>query len=367
MLEGVAHRGADLVDAAVADGVTVDVLRVDGGMTDNPTFVQALADATGRVIEVARLTEATTLGAAYLAGLATGMWSSLDEIADAWRPRVTVEPGRRLDRAAVGGRGDACRRMDTRPVRARLLELLCSPPANKAGRRSFGKESARVELEPPVAGENRRSLAKRLLGIGLGGAAVAIVPQLAGRAGATTPPGTGDVAGSTPTTVAVTTTTAPKRPTPEDVERLVPAQQVEISAYRLYLASRELNYTDEQRTVLDVIGQSHLSYAQALSGFLGREASNDADEALVAERLGAVHRATSTPPCRPPTTSSRRSSARTSSRSARSRGTDAVNLLSSIVTVEGRNGTVLADLMGETDFAVLLVDNEADAIETAKG
>ena len=33
-----------------------------------------------------------------LAGLATGMWSSLDEIADAWRPRVTVEPGRRLDR-----------------------------------------------------------------------------------------------------------------------------------------------------------------------------------------------------------------------------------------------------------------------------
>jgi len=98
VLEGVAHRGADLVDAALADGVTVDVLRVDGGMTDNPTFVQALADATGRVIEVARLTEATTLGAAYLAGLATGMWSSLDEIADAWRPRVTVEPGRRLDR-----------------------------------------------------------------------------------------------------------------------------------------------------------------------------------------------------------------------------------------------------------------------------
>src|SRR3954451_10210681 len=80
VLEGVAHRGADLVDAAVADGVTVDALRVDGGMTDNPTFVQALADATGRVVEVARLTEATTLGAAYLAGLATGMWTSFDEI-----------------------------------------------------------------------------------------------------------------------------------------------------------------------------------------------------------------------------------------------------------------------------------------------
>ena len=99
VLEWVAHRGADLVDAAVADGVPVDALRVDGGMAGNPTFVQALADATGRVVEVARLTEATTLGAAYLAGLATGMWSSFDEIAAAWRPRHTVEPGPPLDRA----------------------------------------------------------------------------------------------------------------------------------------------------------------------------------------------------------------------------------------------------------------------------
>ncbi|MFT3854932.1 MAG: FGGY-family carbohydrate kinase [Ilumatobacteraceae bacterium] len=98
VLEGVAHRGADLVDAATADGVAVDVLRVDGGMSDNPTFVQALADATGRVVEVARHTEATTLGAAYLAGLATGLWSSLDEVAAAWRPRATVEPARQLDR-----------------------------------------------------------------------------------------------------------------------------------------------------------------------------------------------------------------------------------------------------------------------------
>ncbi len=223
-----------------------------------------------------------------------------------------------------------------------------------------------MELEPPVAGENRRSLAKRLLGIGLGGAAVAIVPQLAGRAGATTPPGTGDVAGSTPTTVAVTTTTAPKRPTPEDVERLVPAQQIEISAYRLYLASRELNYTDEQRTVLDVIGQSHLSYAQALSGFLGREAANDADDALVAERLGAFTADVDSALQAAYDLESALVSTHILTIGAL-RGTDAVNLLASIVTVEGRNGTVLADLMGESDFAVLLVDNEADPIETAKG
>ena len=49
VLEGIAHRGADLVDAAVADtGARIDSIRVDGGMSRNPTFIQALADATGR-------------------------------------------------------------------------------------------------------------------------------------------------------------------------------------------------------------------------------------------------------------------------------------------------------------------------------
>ncbi len=53
VLEGVAHRGADLVEAAQRDaGMEIPTLRVDGGMTDNPTFVQALADATQRRVEV---------------------------------------------------------------------------------------------------------------------------------------------------------------------------------------------------------------------------------------------------------------------------------------------------------------------------
>jgi glycerol kinase len=98
VLEGVAHRGADLVDAAVADGASLEILRIDGGMSTNPTFVQALADATGRVVEVSRHTEATALGAAYLAGLATGLWGSFAEIDEAWRPRLTVEPAHPLDR-----------------------------------------------------------------------------------------------------------------------------------------------------------------------------------------------------------------------------------------------------------------------------
>ncbi len=101
VLEGVAHRGADLVEAAEADaGVSIDVLRVDGGMAANPTFVQAVADAADRPVEVAPILEATTLGAGYLAGLAVGTWSSPDDLEGAWRPIARVEPGRSAERAA---------------------------------------------------------------------------------------------------------------------------------------------------------------------------------------------------------------------------------------------------------------------------
>lgn len=99
VLEGVAHRGADLVEAAESDGgISIDSLRIDGGMSQNPTFVQALANASGRPVEVSPVTEATTLGAAYLAGLQVGTWSSLDDIEANWRPSQVVEPTTRLDR-----------------------------------------------------------------------------------------------------------------------------------------------------------------------------------------------------------------------------------------------------------------------------
>jgi glycerol kinase len=99
VLEGVAHRAADLLDAAEQDAaLTVEVLRADGGMTENATFVQAVADATQRPIEIAPAREATALGAAFAAGLAIGCWSDDDAIAACWRPARRVEPGASLDR-----------------------------------------------------------------------------------------------------------------------------------------------------------------------------------------------------------------------------------------------------------------------------
>lgn len=99
VLEGVAHAGADLLEAAEADtGIAPPTLRVDGGMTANRLFVQALADACGRPVEVSRQREATTLGAGYLAGLAVGTWGDEADIARAWSPREVVDPAGPADR-----------------------------------------------------------------------------------------------------------------------------------------------------------------------------------------------------------------------------------------------------------------------------
>ncbi len=99
VLEGVAQQAADCVDSAETDaGFTIDDLRVDGGMTGNATFVQAVADATQRPVEVSPVREATALGAAFLAGLAIGTWADLDEVNATWSPGERYEPIDTFDR-----------------------------------------------------------------------------------------------------------------------------------------------------------------------------------------------------------------------------------------------------------------------------
>ena len=93
VLEGIAHRGADLLEAAEADtGVAISSVRIDGGMSTNPTFVQAVADATGRAVEVAPLAESTTIGAAFVAGLGAGVFGDMTDLEELWHPAQVVEP-----------------------------------------------------------------------------------------------------------------------------------------------------------------------------------------------------------------------------------------------------------------------------------
>ncbi len=99
VLEGIAQRGADLVESAETDsGSDIAVLRVDGGMSRNPTFVQAVADAAQKPVEISPACEATTVGAGFMAGLAVGMWPNVDALADTWTPMARYEPGAPTDR-----------------------------------------------------------------------------------------------------------------------------------------------------------------------------------------------------------------------------------------------------------------------------
>lgn len=99
VLDGVAQRGADLVDAVEADlGQPLAAIRIDGGMSRNPTFVQLLSNAVARPIEVAPHTECTTVGAGLLAAVGVGQLSSVDELAELWSADHIVEPSGPADR-----------------------------------------------------------------------------------------------------------------------------------------------------------------------------------------------------------------------------------------------------------------------------
>jgi glycerol kinase len=92
-LESIAYQVADLLDAMRADsGIALKELRVDGGAAANDTLMQFQADLLGVPVVRPAVTETTALGAAYLAGLASGYWASLDAITGQWRVDRRFEP-----------------------------------------------------------------------------------------------------------------------------------------------------------------------------------------------------------------------------------------------------------------------------------
>jgi glycerol kinase len=92
-LEAVCYQSRDVVDAMNADsGVNLEVLKVDGGMTANDTLMQLQADVLGVPVSKPVVAETTALGAAYAAGLATGFWTSTDEMRDNWQEDKRWEP-----------------------------------------------------------------------------------------------------------------------------------------------------------------------------------------------------------------------------------------------------------------------------------
>ncbi|MFN8096270.1 MAG: glycerol kinase GlpK [Vicinamibacteria bacterium] len=105
-LEAIAYQSADLLDAMHKDaGTGLAELRVDGGAAKNDLLMQFQADMVGVPVVRPEVTETTALGAAYLAGLATGFWKSTDETAKQWRAERRFEPKmKRADAEALRAR-----------------------------------------------------------------------------------------------------------------------------------------------------------------------------------------------------------------------------------------------------------------------
>jgi glycerol kinase len=92
-LESTAFQTADVIEAVVADtGRPLAELRVDGGMTRNDLLMQFQADILGLPVVRPDVVETTALGAAYAAGLATGVWRDRDELRAHWREEARFEP-----------------------------------------------------------------------------------------------------------------------------------------------------------------------------------------------------------------------------------------------------------------------------------
>jgi glycerol kinase len=92
VLEGIAQRGADLIDAAESEvGTGLGEVRLDGGMSANRFFVQRLADFSGHTVAVSSEREATTRGAGLMALVSAG-YLELDDVEKLWSPGFVASP-----------------------------------------------------------------------------------------------------------------------------------------------------------------------------------------------------------------------------------------------------------------------------------
>lgn len=112
-LEGIAYQTMDITAAMSRDaGVPLRELKVDGGASRNNLLMQFQADILGTKVIRPQVVETTAMGAAYLAGLAVGYWSSIDEIRKQWQVDRVFEPSwdEKQIQAARSGWEDAVKR-----------------------------------------------------------------------------------------------------------------------------------------------------------------------------------------------------------------------------------------------------------------
>ncbi len=191
-------------------------------------------------------------------------------------------------------------------------------------------------------------LRRRVIGAGLAGVAVSLLPGLAARVSAGAPDET------------TTTTSPPLQPTSADVDLLGFARQVELAAVTLYdraLAGGAL--PEEAQGLFRWIRDSHRSYAEALGGLLGQPSPGP--QAEVVDEQGAAFDAAYPELALNAAGFEDVAVATHTDLIGRLVGFDGANLIASVLVVEARHATVLRDLAGVTDLDELLAP-EAEPI-----
>ena len=193
-----------------------------------------------------------------------------------------------------------------------------------------------MEFEQTVG---RRSL----IAVGVGGAAVSLLPFLADK-------------------VAAKAATPPQRPTTDDVAILGALQQIELAARDLYDKAAGLSgWSAAELTVVTTIRESHEAFAQSIAGLLGADAPNTAATDIV-KSLGSGFSGTAAKAAKAAHHLESALVATHMEALGALQGVDGATLVASIQMAEARHTTVFAELAGYTDDAHLLVDEDADSL-----
>lgn len=191
---------------------------------------------------------------------------------------------------------------------------------------------------------------RTLLGAGIGGAALSLLPFLGGRASAA------DETASTP----------PQRPTDDDVTLLAAAQQVELTARDLYDAGiAGATWTDEQAAVAVHIREAHEAYANALSGMLGRKAPGTRDDTLFGSLSGKFN-GSATDVVAAMIALEQTAAVTHADILGRVQSTNGATLIASIQIAEARHSAALSHLAGVTSLSEQLGDGDATSLLESK-
>jgi Ferritin-like domain len=185
----------------------------------------------------------------------------------------------------------------------------------------------------------------------------------------TSPPATSKPADSAPgSEAAATTTTAPKRPTADDVELLAFAQSFELTARDLYQAALDADLANSDLAdVFHTLRDNHGEYANRLSGILGVDAAHGRNDELYDQLVSGFE---SNDPAAVATAGEDLESTAVATHNeliGRLAALDGIAAIASIAVVEARQGTVLADIAGNGDDLDAMLTADAEALELPAG